>query len=331
MTLHAYLYDAEGRDRKVDVSESDLTSLGERQLLWIDVDDRNEPQLTQIAQRLEIDAKSLTCSARAQISRVQNYGNYSQFVVLTPPGARASNSGAADPDSTNGETAVTFLVNEQWVLTIHNGGVDFIDAFRTEDRPETMIGALTPQDFAASLLDAHLETFFEEISRIEEAVDRLDEQALVNPSGKTLLGRMVALRRRVSRLRYSLSVQRGVFYGLSRPDLQVGNESGASPHFQTLVNRFERAIDEVEHTRDLVVGSFDLFTSRTAQQTNELVKVLTYLTAVIGLCAAVAGVLGMNFTAEIFDAGDRGFYGTVAGLIVVVIGATWIARWREWI
>lgn len=331
MSLQAYLYDAEGRDRKVDVSESDLTSLGERQLLWIDVDDREESQLEKIAGRLGIEVKSLAGAAPAQISKVQNYGSYSQFIVLTPPGGRGSNSGATDHEVPNGETAVTFLVSEQWVLTIHNGSVDFIDAFRTEDRPETMIGALTSQDFAASLLDAHLETFFEEISRIEEAVDRLDEQALINPSGKTILGRMVALRRRVSRLRYSLSLQRGVFYGLSRPDLQVGNEPGSSPHFQTLVNRFERAIDEVEHTRDLVVGSFDLFTSRTAQQTNELVKVLTYLTAVIGFCAAVAGVLGMNFTTSMFDAGDSGFYGTIAGLIIVVIGATWFARWREWL
>ena len=33
-----------------------------------------------------------------------------------------------------------------------------------------------------------------------------------------------------------------------------------------------------------------MFASRTAQQTNELVKVLTFLTAVIGFCAAIAGV-----------------------------------------
>lgn len=329
--MRAYLYDAEGRDRKVDVSESDLGSLGERQLLWIDIDDRKDTQLTTIAERLGIDVKSLACTARAQMSRVQNYGNYSQFAVLTPPGSHTCNADATDADATNGETAVTFLVNKQWVLTIHDGCVNFVDSFRTEDRPKTMIGTLTSQDFAASLLDAHLETYFAEISRIEELVDRLDEQALINPSGKTILGRMVALRRRVSSLRYSLSFQRGVFYGLSRPDFQVGNEPGSTPHFQTLVNRFERAIDEVEHTRDLVVGSFDLFTSRTAQQTNELVKVLTYLTAVIGLCAAVAGVFGMNFATRIFDSGEMGFYGTVVGLIIVVIGATWFARWREWL
>jgi Mg2+ and Co2+ transporter CorA len=98
-----------------------------------------------------------------------------------------------------------------------------------------------------------------------------------------------------------------------------------------LAGRFERAIDEVEHTRDLVVGSFELFATRTAQQTNELVKVLTYLTAVVGVCAAVAGVFGMNFETQFFSAGDAGFYMTIAGLVVITIVATVIARWRRWL
>jgi Mg2+ and Co2+ transporter CorA len=142
---------------------------------------------------------------------------------------------------------------------------------------------------------------------------------------------MVTLRRRVSKLRNLLSAQRAVFYGLSRPDLQIVAEAGASPHFQILSNRFERAIDEVEHTRDLVVGSFELFASRTAQQTNELVKVLTFLTAIIGFCAAVAGVFGMNFETDLFSTGDAGFLATVASLIIIPLALWLFARQRRWL
>src|SRR5690606_26862125 len=124
---------------------------------------------------------------------------------------------------------------------------------------------------------------------------------------------------RVSRLRASLSGQRNVFYALSRPDHQQMAHSGAAPHFQVLTGRFERAIDEVEHTRDLVVGSFELFASRSSQLTNDLVKTLTYLTAVIGVCAAVAGIFGMNFETGFFVTGDTGFYVTIIALIVVIL------------
>jgi Mg2+ and Co2+ transporter CorA len=184
---------------------------------------------------------------------------------------------------------------------------------------------------AASLLDWHLGDYFDEVSRIESAVDKLDERVLRETTSKSLLGRMVALRRRVSRLRAVLVAQREVFYGLSRPDFSLVTDSGAAPFYEALAQRFERAVDEVERARNVVVGSFDLFTSRTSQQTNDLVKVLTFLTAIVGFCAAIAGLMGMNFKLAFFDTGLVGFSLVTGGLILVAAVAVIYARRRNWI
>jgi Mg2+ and Co2+ transporter CorA len=98
-----------------------------------------------------------------------------------------------------------------------------------------------------------------------------------------------------------------------------------------LVSRFERAVDEVERTRDVVVGSFELFTSRTGQQTNDLVKVLTFLTAIVGFCAAIAGLMGMNFKLAFFDTGLAGFSVVTGGLVVIALVSVVYARHRDWI
>ena len=331
MTVTAYLYDVEGRDREVKIDPETLHSVREGHLLWIDVDSRHEEELRPIAETLGIERATLRSLLRPDGQQIDNYGTYTHFAVHTAPGTLIDREANARDTAVHGGTRIDFLVCERWLLTVHIGKVAFIEAYREQDEAETTLGTLTPYDFAASLLDAHLEAYFEEIARIEAMIDRLDEQALVKPSSRTLLGRMVGLRRRVSRLRVLLSAQRGIFYGLSRPDLQTVSQSGASPHFQVLVGRFERAIDEVEHTRDLVVGSFELFATRTAQQTNDLVKVLTYLTAVVGICAAVAGIFGMNFETDFFASGDLGFYTTIGALIAVTVIATAVARWRRWI
>jgi Mg2+ and Co2+ transporter CorA len=166
---------------------------------------------------------------------------------------------------------------------------------------------------------------------IELMVDRLDERVLRETATKTLLGRMVALRRRVSKLRALLVAQRDVFYGLSRPDIALITDSGAAPFYEALVNRFQRALDEVERSRDVVVGSFELFTSRTSQQTNYLVKVLTFLTAIVGFCAAIAGLMGMNFKLAFFETGMEGFAMVTGGLLVIAICSVAYARHRDWI
>ena len=333
MAIRAYLYDAEGRDQEVELTAELLQAIEQRHLLWIDVDESEPKALKELAQLLELDPQSLRSLAHTHGSRVHNHGHYTRFAVPIAPATLGEDGNGNRHQNAlrNEEALLHFLIAEHWLLTVHGGRVNFIEDFRTRDRAETSIGALTTYNFAASLLDVHLEAYFDEIGRIEAMVDKLDEQALVNPSGKTLLGRMVALRRRVSRLRASLAGQRGVFYALSRPDLQMATEAEAAPHFQVLTGRFERAIDEVEHTRDLVVGSFELFASRSAQQTNDLVKILTYLTAVIGVCAAVAGVFGMNFETGFFGTGDSGFYVTIIALAVLILASTIIARLRGWI
>ena len=332
MAISSYLYDAKGHDQKVDLGPEALKQIGKQRLLWIDVDTRDPGELRQVAEAIGLSDASLANLIEPDGARLHNYGNHIQLAVETAPAIVDLDAFARMPGTpTKPHMRLDFIISKDWLLTVHDGEIEFIRAFRAAEQADTTIGSLTTHDFAASLLDLHLEAYFQEVARIEGLIDKLDEMALTRPSSKSLLGRMVSLRRRVSRLRTLLSAQRPVFYGLSRPDLQIVAEAGASPHFQILAGRFERAIDEVEHTRDLIVGSFELFSSRTGQQTNELVKVLTYLTAVVGFCAAVAGVFGMNFETGFFASGDVGFYVTIAMLVTIIVGSAFFAKWRNWL
>ena len=89
-------------------------------------------------------------------------------------------------------------------------------------------------------------------------------------------------------------------------------------------------MDAVDNTRDLVVGSFELFTTRTAQRTNDTMRVLTFFTVLLGSLAVLAGVLGMNFTVDFFHSGAEGFWITIASMAGLVVSATLFARWRRW-
>lgn len=346
MAHRFYLYDAEGRDREIDAEPNALPQLDENSLLWIDLIGRDIGELEAIGAMLELDPGSLReLSSGDDRRNLDNYGTYYQFAVNTapsPPGEARSSDGASvaapmkEPEvgqraSVPGSARLDFLVGPRWLLTVHDEEVAFLQAFRDQDKAETTIGALSPQALAASLLDWHLGGYFREVSRIEAAVDQLDEKVLTESSSRTLLGRMVAMRRRVSKLRNLLVAQRDIFYGLSRPDFTLVTESGASPFYQERAHRFDRAMDEVERTRDVVVGSFELFTSRTSQQTNDLVKLLTFITAIIGFCAAVAGLLGMNFNLSFFHTGYVGFAIVTGSLMALAVVALAVARHRRWI
>jgi magnesium transporter len=122
-----------------------------------------------------------------------------------------------------------------------------------------------------------------------------------------------------------------VFYGLSRPDFAHVVESDAASHYRSLERRFERAVDAVDHARDLVNGSFDLFSTRTAESTNDLVRRLTFVTMLLGAVGAIAGIFGMNFETPYVQSGVLGFWSVVGILVAIIIGATLIARRKDWI
>ena len=53
MAVSSYLYDAKGRDQKVELSAKTLKQIGKERLLWIDVDSRDPAELKAVAEAIE--------------------------------------------------------------------------------------------------------------------------------------------------------------------------------------------------------------------------------------------------------------------------------------
>jgi len=326
--IEAYLYNADGHDQRMELDERCVADLGERSLLWVDVLGRDRAELDRLARLFDLDPSSIRSLLRPQDDfYVDNYGDYFQFDVLALAPADAQN--AEDAFLHRHPVHLEFLVGPRWVITVHEEELPFFRAFRAQDKGETLIGALTAPALAASLLDWHLTGYFEAIAELEASVDRLDDAILTRSAKRTLLAGIVALRRRVAQLRRLLVAQRVVFYGLSRPDFAHAVEAAA--HYRSLERRFERSVDAADHARELVDGSFELFTTRTAESTNVLVRRLTFITMLLGAIGAVAGIFGMNFDTPYARSGLVGFWLVVGGLIIATVVGVEIARRRNWL
>lgn len=319
--IRAWFYDADGNDCEIPVERANPRRLKKAQLLWIDVAWFDPGSARMIERRFAIDHKAI--ARLGEVDRKLALDNYGDYFVLTVLLA---------PEEGQGARRFSFIVGRHWVITLSSGDTPpLVAEFRNQDKGETEIGRLTSTQLLAALLDWHLAAFFTKVSMIEARVDQLDEEILHESAQNRILQEMVAIRRSISGLRRILAEQRPVFYALARPDMAALLPEDTNDAFHRLGDRLERAIDEVERTRDVLVGSFDLFTSLSAQTTNELVKVLTFATVVIGVFAAVAGLLGMNFELGFFKTGIRGFTAVVTVLLALSGAALFLARRRGWI
>jgi magnesium transporter len=216
-------------------------------------------------------------------------------------------------------------------VTVHERPLAFLDELRDREKGDSGIGALASESFVASLLDRLLDSYFRAVETLVHDVDRVEVTILGKRGPPEFLSILVDARKRVAELRRLLKSHRDVFYGMARPDFMATEQPEARPHFEALDRRYERAEDEVEGARDLVIGSFDLLSTRAAQAMNETMRALTFVTVLMGVLALISGVMGMNFQMDFFDRGALGFFIVLGVMVLLSLAATWVAWRRGWI
>ena len=326
-TVRAMLFDADGSDCPVDAETVVPSALNSHQLLWIDVEDDDDHDadvvLARLAAQFELGAGAAALlQGLGDGAQLRNFGEWflAETVAVEHEGElRFRGRGLA------------IVCGRNFVLSLHRGPIDFLDELRDRERADSRIGTLSAESFSASLLGWLVDSYLQAVTDFEAAVDRLEVSVLASRVHRECLPELAQLRRGASRLRRMLAPHRHVFAALARPDFRPDAEGAADKHFRALDQRFEHAMDAVENARDLVVGSFELFATRSAERTNDTMRALTFVTVLLGSLAVMAGVLGMNFQVPLFDTGMRGFWIAIGAMAGIAVVATAIARWRRWI
>lgn len=319
MAIRAIHYDANGHDREIDLATEERPKTDKSRFLWIDVDDRNAADLRQVATAIELEPEAL--GRLAQVDRRARILRLPERVLLT--------LGAVDADDAEAlRHELDIVIGPNHVVTVHDGPISAIEAFRQETANEGLIGRLDAASFMAGLLDAVLAGYFHQIEAIERDIDALDELAVGSNAGDEFLQHVLVLRRRIARLRRSLAPNREALLPLERPDFDLREDLG--PIWPGMMQRLERALDGLENARELLVGSFDLYLGRASQRTNHVMKVLTLVSAIALPGIVLAGVMGMNFKLGFFD--EAGNFFVVIAVMGILAGAILgVARWRDWI
>lgn len=322
MPVRTYLYDATGTDSEVALDADLLTNLHDRQLLWIDVSNFETSELRQVAALLAFKAESVyTVLQTDRRPRIDNYGDYFQF-----------NLDAIEVVENRLKVVVLdFVIKPNLVLTVHRQPVEFLTSFDQHVKGDTDLGHLDAQGFVAALLDGHLTSYFRLIEMIQSDVDKIDAHALRPRHSRDLLAELAQLRHRVAFIRRVLTPHREVYAAMVRPDFQRAADPNSVTPLHLLHDRLERAIEEVENTRELLVGSFDMFTTMTALRTNEVMKVLTLVSVVLLPATLLVSIMSLLIKAPVYPVGKSGFWLMLMLIVAIGVFAVIVARRRRWI
>ena len=321
MSMVSRLFDAAGDDREIELDASAIKRLTDRQLLWVDVSGDDEGELRRVGELFALEPQSLR--------NLENPIGQPRLDVLE----RYFEVNVVAIGEDERPVPMDLLAGPNWVISVHHQKADFLDPFRQQLSGDRELGRIEAPSFLAALLDWQLGTYFKLVDELERGVDVLDERALRGGDREDrtdLLAEMVQLRHRTGRIRRTIAPQREVFAALARPGFEVLATSESAAHFRALQARVERAIDAIENARELLIGSFDLYMTQTAQRTNDVMRVLTIVNVILLPAVVLAGIMGMNFKVAFFENTNL-FWLVIVAMVVIAAGSLAIARWRRWL
>lgn len=316
MSVRTLLSRIDGTDVVADLTTWRPQEAQDKELLWIDVQEPTDDERALVASALSLKAETLDAlsdSAPTPDGHVLDDG-----MLVTVQTLRE--------DVSKSPFVLHILIGQGWAVTWHADAIAFLDEHRERIQDEREVGRLTPVLLLVAMLDWHLDTFYAAAEELEREIDSLDEVAL-RGDDEGLLGRLVEMRRRISRLRRLLSIHRDMYSEVGRPDFMPEIEPREAEALAALTHLLERATEAAANAREMLIGTFDVHMTRTAQRTNDIMRLLTLVSVTLLPAAVLAGVMGMNFQVRLFD--NSNLFWVVVALMVMFMLATVFVAWRR--
>ena len=321
----ARLFDADRTDKKFELSREAVGAIGERQLLWVDVllgDDATDGEA--FLDMLPFGREEVTEWWDSTFGpRLTVHGDYFLARVVAIP-----TKGPADE-----QVVLDLAVGKNVILTAHREPAEFLNLINKRISADTTLGEIDAADFATVLLEGLVTSYLEMTDAILAQVDKLDRQALKAAGKRDLLTDLVDLRHRIASTRRVLVAHRPVIAGLAGADFKVATraEEDAAPRFAALTEHFDGAISAIDAAREALIGTFDIHMSRTAQRTNDVMKILTITSVLLLPTGVIAGFMGMNIKAPYTNDDPTIFWFVLAGIIIIAVATLAMLRIRKWL
>jgi magnesium transporter len=193
---------------------------------------------------------------------------------------------------------VSFVLGKNYLLTVQEEPLyDCFGPIRDRIRTDKgMIRKHGADYLAYALLDSIIDGFFPVLEAYGEQIEDLEDEVVINPTRQTL-EKIHSIKRELLTLRRAIWPQRDAINILIRD----GNNLICQEVQIYLRDCYDHAIqvlDMVETYRELASSLMDIYLSSISNRMNEIMKLLTVISAIFIPLTFIAGLYGMNFNPE---------------------------------
>jgi magnesium transporter len=215
---------------------------------------------------------------------------------------------------------IDVFIGEKFLITIRDGGRAPVEIIKARLAEEGDLPVSSPAAFLAFVARITGRQSAPLIQELERQVDGLEEMAIRGDPQTAVEAH--ALRRDVILLKRALGPQFDVYDDLSESTHPV-MDLEARQLFARVANQHRRALESLEAGRALLGSVLETYRGAVADQTNEIMRVLTVFSAILLPLTLLSGIYGMNFVEIPLSHQAAGFWMIVGAMFLIAI-ALWI-------
>jgi magnesium transporter len=255
--------------------------------LWLDTDERSDELERFLRETLRLHPLVIDdLYGDSETPKVEDWGEYLYIVmhgVARAPGERLE----LNP------IEVDLILGTNWLFTHHCRDFAGKNAVETELRRNPRPLSRGPAFVAHALLDKLTDLYIPVAEHIDEVVDAIEKSVIQHPD-PALLETILEMKRAVQWLRRMSVYQRDLTQRLARGEFELIPEP-VLVFYRDLYDQFVRVTDLTESNREMLGVALQVHFTVTANKTNDAMKALTIISAILLPMTFVAGIYGMNF------------------------------------
>jgi magnesium transporter len=286
---------------------------GQDGALWVDITGPTSDDQRVLAEVFRFHPLAIEDTLKqAQRPKLEEYEGYFFMTLhaVRPPAQRSTSVSLQEID---------LFGAPHYVVTVHPHPVPALDEARVRLGKAAGSQRAYADYVLYTIVDSAVDTYFPIIDRLDASLDRLEDHLFLRPTPRAL-DQLFHIKRSLLYLRRVSTPLRDIFNVLTRHDSGFVRPQ-TLVYYRDVYDHLLRITDLVDTHRDLLTGAMEIYLTVTSNRLNEVVKVLTVVTALLGAGAVITGFYGMNFERTFPPFEWR--YGALAAVLLVL--ATWTA------
>ncbi|MBY0228745.1 MAG: magnesium/cobalt transporter CorA [Gemmataceae bacterium] len=308
--------------------------------VWIDLEGPTEEEERRVlAEYFKVHALTMEDIARPRLRpdhsphfpKVEEFPDY-LLVIVNPLQAHALGKVSDAGSDSKLNSQLSAVLTRSLLITHHYEKLPSIDALRAHLEKHDDHGERGPDYLFHLVLDEMVDEYVPVLDHVDDSLDKLEEEVFARPD-RSLLARLLSLKRSIIMLRKTMIYEREVLARMSRGEFALIDDRETA-YYRNVYDHLIRFTELMEASREMVSDLMQTLLASQSNKLNEIMKVLTMISVTILPMSLIAGIYGMNFENNVwpdFKTSQHGFAMALLLMGLSVVGAFGLFKWMKWL